>query len=307
MLRAGRRTVCEPRRRPPYPKVPYGDGVPGRIPRRLTGVRRESPLASGVWRLEARIGGEHPDVGRHDDPLGAEEVLPLVRRQIGRYVIRPCELLNQYVYVVGSRDAECLHPGQRPLGQRCKNAAGTYLDDAGRPEPPEGLQALAPTDRAAELAREKAPPLAGPPVRTGIQVRNDRNLRKEEPRRERAFLSRLAAGDMSGVWKAPATLSGADLPCTGRTCGRRRRRPLLVRFRLSRLVPRRCSWRSTPGRCPRTPTRPVRLRGRGSAAIVPGFSSPASCMASPRSQTSLTPSSKVIAPLAARAEYSPRL
>jgi hypothetical protein len=82
-------------------KVSHRDGISSRVTRAFARIGSESSLPTWVRRFEKGVGGEDPGGGRYDDSLRAEEVFSLVGRQIGGHVIRPCQLLNQHVDVIG--------------------------------------------------------------------------------------------------------------------------------------------------------------------------------------------------------------
>ena len=108
---------------------------------------------------------------------------------------------------------------------------------------------------------------------------------------------------MSGVWKAPATASGTmrDAPASSAAavaaCTASTAPPMLTlpgAFSLQTAAPCSAQIAATWSR-----SRP------STAAIVPGVTSHASCISSPRRCTRRMPSSKLIAPAAISAAYSP--
>ena len=130
---------------------------------------------------------------------------------------------------------------------------------------------------------------------------------------ERSVASAMAlrrasrAGAMNGVWNAPPTGSGMTfLAPSSLAAADARPTPsgdpamttwpgaLKLATHASPSARRQATSQSSSSR-PST------------AAIVPGLSSAAACMASPRSTTVRTPSSNDSAPVAVSAEYSPRL
>ena len=125
----------------------------------------------------------------------------------------------------------------------------------------------------------------------------------------RALRSRSRAGAMNGVWKAPPTATGVTLRAPS-SHGQRRRRVDTRRGVagddqvLGRVVVGDPDVAVGP---PAGDVDGLVVEAENRRHHARAVSSAAACMASPRSATMATPSSKASAPAATRAVYSPRL
>ena len=190
---------------------------------------------------------------------------------------------------------------QGPLDEAGEHGAGAELDEPVDAGGAQGEQRLAPAHGAqevlGELARGRPRTGAALPLEyTGISIALT-GVPSSAARR------RSAAGSMSGEWNAPVTSR------------RRARAPVSSRATSSAASsastgPDSTSW---PGALSLATTRPRRSASARTsrdsppsiAIMPPARCSPASAMASARSSTSLTASSKWSAPAATRAAYSP--
>ena len=154
----------------------------------VAGARQETGARCGQRRLRGEDARRRAD----DDPLGHVEVLALVRVRLGPPRVRPGagDRVHQRVEVVRFRDRERGQLRHDAAGQPGEDAAGTELDERRRAEAVQRLERLAPADRAAELGGQQARPLRRVVVDAGVDVGDDRDLRREEDR----VAERLAQG-----------------------------------------------------------------------------------------------------------------
>ena len=257
--------------------------------------------------VEAADGGEHAGGRADDEPLDGEEVLALVRaaRSCGLPASTNSSSLSRSSGVATEmvRAASTVR-----LAMPVSTPPGPSSTKSVTPSVGQGEQAVLPAHRAAT-----AGPTAGWSTRRPGRGASASTLETIGTSVSRGLASAMAlrsrsrAGAMNGVWNAPDTGSGmtflapsslASAPAAATPSAEPAittwpgALKLATHTSLSARRQATSTWSSS---------RP------STAAMVPGLSMPASCMASARSHTRRTPSSKASAPLAVSAVYSPRL
>ncbi len=176
----GRRRACAPRPRPPGPpgRPRRGDrrgDRTGTVGRPAVPGNRPVPGAA-----RASSGAKMPAAGAHHDPFGHVEVLALVGVGSARHDSGPATVSISVSRSVGHGDRHRPQVGDGASGQAGEHAPRAQLGQEGGAPAGQGLEGLAPADRAAQLGREQARPLGRVGVDPGVDVGHDRHLGGEE-------------------------------------------------------------------------------------------------------------------------------